>query len=322
MWCALFLLITGFVLSFAGCSDSQLDITGPTGVGGPGEIVPAGELLDEPAFDAGPMFELRQVHGFSAFALPTHSANDQSRALNFVERRVYNTPRICAETRFWSGVYPFPRSRWGQDGKLALDDLKVTLDMLASRGMYAWIVADCTLKHSQVSDAEREEWVRAVGRLTKPYANVAFEAVNEYWHPKSRVDRAEVSRLIRVLRGSSGGKLVGADNGLGFASGTYGYDRGLGSDFVSFHPWRNPDPTAGDIQRMVYQNGGLVVLSETTAWGTEADVAQFGNLVTTDKFQLQTYSDSCQPMDDCIFFGHSVEGLDAGEYTWLPRRDF
>jgi hypothetical protein len=217
----------------------------------------------------------------------------------------------------WPGGL-LPRGRAGQD---ALDDLKVTLDIVAREGMFALVVPICTIRDTGSNVTKREVWVRQVAELAKPYHNIFFEAANEYWHPKSRVSREEVRHLIKLLRRKSGGKMVGTDNNLGWPSGRYRYDSGLGSDFPSFHPWRNQDPTRSEIREIVKQNGGLAVLSETTAWGSRADVATFGShLVTSDKEQIQRYSDNCRNEDGCVFFFHSVEGLAAQNYSWMARR--
>jgi hypothetical protein len=200
----------------------------------------------------------------------------------------------------------------------ALQNLKVTLDIIASEGAFALVVPICTIRDEGSNANVREKWVRDVSRLTRDFDNVFIEVANEPWHPKSKISRDELKRLLRVARGASG-HLVGADENLGFASGRYRYSPDLRVDFPSFHTWRNPDPDFGDFKDIADQNGGWAVISETTAWGNEADVSLFGDLVTTSKDQITKLMDRCEAAGNVCFF-HSVEGLAAAEYTWMPRR--
>jgi len=276
----------------------------------------------EPDFNAGPMFSLTDVHGFSAFALPTQHENIQRMVLRQARRHGYNTARICAETQSWPGGL-LPKGRGIEDG--ALDDLKQTLHILAEEDMYGLIIVVCTVKEDRTPFRKIESWALNVATATRDYHNLALEAVNEYDHPRSSIDHSEVTYLIRLLKRRSG-HLVSTDLSLGWPSGKYRYDGGLGSDFPDFHPWRTSgnapqDPTPSQIEDIVGQNGGLAVLSETTAYGSASDVETFGwHLVTESQARIQRYADSCRPERGCVFFFHSVEGLTANGFSWMAQR--
>lgn len=298
------------------CSESALDITGPS----VGAISPdAPTVPSEPEFNAGPMVNMGDIHGFSAFALAVHDTQTQRMVWRQARRRGYTMGRVCAETQSWPGGL-LPKGRMLGGG--ALQDFRKMLEVAADEDMQVMVVAVATLKEDGTGMPRIRDWCESVGKTCRDYQNVIIEAVNEYSHPRSSISREEVRELIRILRRHSD-KLIGTDQNLGFPSGNYGYDKALGSDFPSFHPWRTvhnkpADPTRPEIEEIARQNSGQVIFSETVALGSQADVDRWGDLVTTDKRRIERYGANCRDAGVGFFF-HSIEGLTADGFSWMPE---
>jgi hypothetical protein len=258
----------------------------------------------------GPRVDFNNLWGYSYFPMPEMPEDQQRRDLRFAQRRGYTFARICAETVQWGGVFPS-----GSHLVEAEQKLKRTLDIAAEENMYVLVVAICTIRDAG-TEYRRVEWVKHVAAQLKGRRNVFAEAVNEPWHPRSKVSPKALDGYIQILKRA--GIATGADQGLGFPSGRYQYTLSSRSEFPSFHPWRNPDPTRSQIRQIVGQNNGWALLSETTAWGSEADVAFFGGLVTSSKNQIQHYMDNCRAVSGCFMVAHTMEGLMGEELTWLP----
>jgi hypothetical protein len=265
------------------------------------------------------MVNMGDIRGFSAFGLAVHDTQTQRMVWRQARRRGYNMGRVGAESQSWEGGL-LPRGRMIGGG--ALQDFQKMLEVAADEDMQVMVMAVMTAKEDGTGMPRLRDWCEQVGKACRDYQNVVIEAVNEYEHPRSTINREEVRELIRILRRHSD-KRVGTDLNLGFPSGRYGYDRGLGSDFASFHPWRTvhgepADPTRIEIEEIARQNSGQVIFSETVAFGSQAHVDRWGNLVTTDKRRIERYAANCRDADVAFFF-HSIEGLTADGFSWMPE---
>jgi len=71
---------------------------------------------------------------------------------------------------------------------------------------------------------------------------------------------------------------------------------------------------------MVRDNGGSIVLSETTAYNSGQYDPQCTGLRTCDQHQIITYLRNCQAVAGCTFVFHSIWGLGWPELPieWFP----
>jgi hypothetical protein len=165
--------------------------------------------------------------------------------------------------------------------------------------------------------------------IEKDYKHVVFEAVNEHWHPASRVrSDAKVLELIRILQRTN--RPVGTDDNVHPGSQSYNPALRGAVDFISVHPWRNPDPSRAEIARIVRKNGGLVVFSETTSYVTEEELSWFdlpncnlagcGETKTSErKAQIRAYKEACDSVPGCVWTYHSVTGLhNQSQLRFIP----
>lgn len=339
------LLAILILLAVVGCpSDSCDSVTSPdmNPDGGQQPPIEPDPIPDEPEpepINPGPQIDLRSMDGFSAFAICGRDEQTQRQVWKSARNRGYAYGRVLSESAGWKGNRVFDRVagkpiRWGKgkngqlvvENKGALAEFKECLRIAAEEDMGMLAMGIVTSLRRKGTDEQREAWLRAIGKAAQPYNNVAWEVANEYSHPNSQIDRPSfLNRMQRVLRQTTAGDLVGADQGLGAQfsnTARYRYDYRVRSDFPSFHPWRNPDPTAEDIRDIVRENGGWALLSETTSWtADEADLEIFGWLVTTSKSQIQLYMNRCRPSEGCAWVYHSIEGLfTEGRFTWMPQR--
>ena len=325
----LFVSIFATFLTF--CNPNNSTITGPSI-----PDVPADPILGpalEP-FNPGPAIDLRSMDGFSAFAICGRDERTQRQVWSSARNHGYHYGRVLSQSSGWANNPVFARVAgqkiFYKNGKVvnkgALAEFKECLRIAAEEGMGMLVMGITTPLRQSGTDAKREAWLRAIGKAAEPYDNIAWEVANEYWHPRSAINRPDfLNRMQRVLRTATQGQRVGADQNLGSKfsnTARYRYDYRVRSDFPSFHPWRNPDPTAADIRDIVRENGGWVLLSETTSYTNDpADLATFGWLVTTDRNQIQTYMNRCQPREGCSFVFHSIDGLfTEGRFSWMPQR--
>ena len=309
-------LIFGFLLS---CGESFITPTGPEA---PIPTVPEPE---DPIINPGPEIDLGSSDIFSAFALNSRDERTQRMVLRSARNRGYTTARFCVELEKWNGIPVFAARGPYLAGREALEAYENTLRVLADENMTGIVMGICTTLRSSGSDAKREEWIAEVGKRANGYRNIAFEVCNEADHMGNVVSDSNMNRMQGILRLKSGGLQVGSDQNLGAKfsdTSRYRYDYRWHSDFPSFHPWRNPDPTREDIGAIVRENAGFAVLSETTSYASdEADVATFGWLVTTDKDQIQRYAYYCWSVTGCVWTFHSIDGLFAdGPFSWMPQR--
>jgi hypothetical protein len=328
------------ILGLTACLDESCDT--PTSVDVPSPVEPPPEPKPEPEpFNPGPPIDLRNDDGFSAFAICMRDEQTQRAIWKSARNHGYRWGRVLSESFGWRDNKAFnsaagrrihfARNKNGRlivEEKGALEDFRKCLKIAAEENMGMLVMGLVTSLRDNShggTDEKREAWVRAIGEAAADYDNVAWEIANEYWHPKSKVNRPDfLNRMMRLLRNVTGGQLVGADQNLGAKfsnTARYRYDYRIKSDFPSFHPWRNEDPDAGDIRDIVRENGGWVLLSETTSYGSEADKILFGWLVTTSREQIRLYMERCNPRNGCTFTYHSVEGLMCeSAFSWMPRR--
>ena len=296
----------------------------------------------ETVADFGPDIDVESMDGFSAFAVCSQDEMTQRQVWTSMRNRGYGYGRVLSESFGWSDNPVFFRVagkaikfKRNNNGKLivldegALKEFKTCLRIAAEEDMGMMVMAIVTSLRDGShggNDEKRGAWVRAIATAGTPYHNVAWEVANEAWHPKSQINRADfLNSMYRLIKTVTGGQFVSQDQNLGakFANtARYRYDYRWNSDIANFHPWRNDDPDTGDIRDILRENGGRVLLSETTSWtANPADLETFGWLVTTDKAQIQRYMDRCRPSEGCNFVFHSIEGLfTEGRFSWAPQR--
>lgn len=280
--------------------------------------VPPPVRVDEP-------FSFDGNIGFSLFAGARASDTQIAEVFRYAQSRLGGRPfaRVCGELQSWPSDRPWlPRGSSAvpfDDTAPAYQELKNFLDVAATiPRAQVLLVPICNLKEDGTGPADREKWVRTVARLASGYANVALEVVNEYRHPNSDITSSEMVALLRAAKAECMACLVGTDSS--FNPNRTRYDSALRPyvDYFSAHPWRNPDPTRAEIRRMVSENGGFLVLSETTAY--DGMGLSSSGLVTQSQDQIVAYLRNCQAVPGCIFTYHSLWGLGWPEMPlgWIP----
>jgi hypothetical protein len=283
------------------------------------------------------------MDGFSAFAICGRDEQTQRQIWRSARNRGYGYGRVLSESFGWSDNKTFFRVagkaikfKRNNNGVLIVEDVgalaeyKTCMRVAAEEGMGMLVMGIVTSLRDAShggNDEKREAWLKAIGKASRGQDNIAFETGNEPWHPKSHINRPSfLAKLYRILKNSSGGHWVSADQNIGAIFSNpdrYRYDfRQSKSDGPDFHPPRNPDPNVEDIRQIVEVNTGWVLFSETTSWtANEADLETFGWLVTTSRAQIQTYMNRCSPSKGCAWVFHSIEGLfTEGRFTWMPQR--
>lgn len=139
-----------------------------------------------------------------------------------------------------------------------------------------------------------EKWVRTVCKLAARHENVAIEVINEWRHPNSiyaklGLRQDQVIRMIKACREEAPNTQIGTDSNTNKTRTRYDPDILPFVDFLSFHPWRNPDPDEDEIRAMVRQRIGKTALSETTCFDFDSrKVGARGNC-TGDYEQILRY---------------------------------
>ncbi len=295
-------------ISMLACSDTTL--TGPSLPGGGDGTIPPIETGKDPT---GHMIDMNNLWGFSAFRMPETPEEQQRHDFRFARRHGYTIARVCAETLEWTGrggLVP------GSPLPEALTRITRTIDIADREGMSVLVMGLCTIRDVG-GKGRRDRFIHQLKLILRGKTNVAVEAVNEPWHPRSKVTSSVLDKYILKFR--SLGIPAGADQHLGSPNGRYVYNESARSTFPSFHVWRFPgDPRQEDLRAIVSQNNGWALISESIALGTEADVQEFGHLVTSSKPRVQALMSRCVTVRGCYLVAHTMEGLRGDRLTWLP----
>jgi hypothetical protein len=122
-----------------------------------------------------------------------------------------------------------------------------------------------------------------------------------------------VVELLRMARRA--GFVTGTDDHM--AAGHYVHTFRRNVDYISFHTFRNPDPTAREIQKILQKNAHPVLFSETTCY-TEVPGYKPG-LTTMDKGQIIRLMNIMKDRPGARWFFHSKKTLmtDTLDF-WIP----
>ncbi len=323
--------ILAAILALFACQDDNCNPSGPSPT--PPNTTTSAPPAKPPRVDIPPAIDDLKI--YSAFALALRDEATIRAIVADAMSKGWNTCRVCGEVEGWPGMAsmalgsPLLASYLPKgprvDTPAALENVHRILDVTARiPGASVLLVPVCTMKENGRTFAEIKDWTRKVGDLAGEYEHVIIEAVNEHWHPRSSL-RADttVLELIKLLQDRSGHQVGTDDN---YHRGHLDYNPALRPhvDFLSAHPWRNPDPNRQDIQRMVDKAGGQLVLSETTSYVTPEQMDLYfpngSGLVTSNKKQIKTYGRRCKRTPGCVFTFHSVDGLKCeGPFAWMPE---
>jgi len=241
-----------------------------------------------PTYDSqGTVFDFHMSRTFTLFS--------GARASDFEIRELFSTisgewtglrptARVCAEVEYWPGnpvwlptgvtAYPY------DDSSPAIEELKNFLTVVDTIPQaQVLVVGICTLKEGPGSNfGDNRKWIQTVCELSSGFSNVAVEVVNEARHPNSiyRRDESEVGNLMELCK-DEGVLNVGSDANINPDRRRYFYSRRKAT-FLSYHMWRNPDPTEEDYWNLVQARRGATVISEMTCFDdVEGLGAQRGN---------------------------------------------
>lgn len=253
---------------------------------------------------------------FSSFPLvgrnPDHIRAIYAQALG----NGYTIGRVCAETQNWDGELPTVPA-----------DIEVVRSFLETvariPGAQVLLITNCTLKGPVPFDFQ-DDWNTRVSQLAAGYRNVAIEVENEWrqcrnrgWGPYC----ADVSRIMGWIREVKGRGLQGGADDSFCGGGIFRHELLRLVSFPSFHPCRtdendNPwDPAPGTLARLVIENRGQAVLSETVCYSDRFD----GGLYTSDKSRVERYLSNCKSTPGCVWNFHSEDGLVGELARWMPR---
>ena len=258
---------------------------------------------------------------------------------------LWPTVRTCAERERWPADHPYlfkgpPAAPYDRTSP-AYADLTRFLKVVASiPHAQVLLVPICTLKEDW-SDAAimdgtafdaNESWVRIVCDLASLYENVAIEVINEWRHPNSIYSklghrRDQVIRMIRACRSQAPNTLIGTDSNINKRRRGYDPDILPFVDFLSFHPWRNPDPDEDEIRAMVRQRIGATVLSETTCFDFDSPKVGARGNCTGDWNQILAYQRDTERKGGVFIYHTKRRGLcsprgDCGKLEPItPRGD-
>lgn len=232
--------------------------------------------------------------------------------------------RTCAERSRWPDNHTYlfkgpPAAPYDKTSP-AYKDLELFLKVAASiPRAQVLLVPICTLKENW-SDAAildgrafnaNEKWVRTVCKLAGTYENVAIEVINEWRHPNSIYAKLghrqdQVVRMLKACRAEAPDTQIGTDTNVN--RNRMDYDPAIEPfvDFLSFHPWRNPDPDEVELRAMVRQKIGAAVFSETTCFDFGA--AAQGNC-TGDWGQILSYQRDAERKGGVFFYHTKYRGL-------------
>lgn len=287
-------------------------------------------------------FDWKLARGFSLFA-GARATEPEIRDLYDTFRARWPhlrlTARVCGEVQSWpTDVDWLPRgvsAKPFDQNAPAFKELKHFLDVAVSiPDAQVLVVPICNLKEDGTSPANRLKWIRNTCRLIGSYPNTAIEIANEYIHPNSTITTDEMIRLIRACRDEVNrnpipyNTEIGTDTNINERRREYEPRLVDLVDFLSYHPWRNPDPTKEDLRGIVRDRIGGTVFSETTAY-SDPRWGRLGGCCTQDKGQINDYARHAEKSGG-VFFYHMVWGLGwPGTETepipigWiLPRGDW
>ncbi|UCD56785.1 MAG: hypothetical protein JSV16_13315 [Candidatus Hydrogenedentota bacterium] len=270
--------------------------------------------------------DIASIRIYSAFALPLRDEATITAIVMNARSHGFDTPRVCLELEGWPDERYLPRGP-NIETKAAIENVERVFDVTARiPNTYVLAVPVCTIKENGRSYEKIKWWTRKVAEIVarEDYRHVIWEAVNEHYHPNSSLkNERKVIPLIETLQRITG-LPAGTDDSV--VRGNVIYNPGLRHhvDFLSVHPWRNPDPSGKDIERIVERNGGQVVLSETTSYVTPEQMELYfpngSGLVTSDKEQILRYGRRCKRQPGCVWSFHSVDGLKCeGPFAWMPQ---
>jgi len=234
-------------------------------------------------------FTWNLARGFSLFS--GASATDEEVVQVFTAFKtewtnLWPTARMCGERMRWPDrheyLYKGPTAAPYDATSPAFVEVKHFLDWAASvPHAQVLLVPICTLKEdwsmANIENGEayrvNEKWVRTMCRLASDYENVAIEVINEWKHPNSiytmngtRDRQDQVIRMIRACREEAPRTQIGTDSNVNQRNKRYDPTIEPVVDYLSFHPWRNPDPDEDEMREMVRQRIGAAVFSETTCY--------------------------------------------------------
>jgi len=273
-------------------------------------------------------FSWDRLASFSAFATLDESHDDRQiyESTQLMLSHGINTRRLCAETEFWGGDWPYlrvPRD---------LDRLGHVLDVIARiPGAQVIVVANCTLK-GPVPVSQQHEWAAKVAGVVREYRNVAVEVINEMdqcrgrgWGPHC-YGKNDVRIDVDMFHGK-GIRYVTTDDSICPGDFTYEYRfKNISAWPANFHYCRDIkgrpfDPGVNDggfLDAVIRANGGFVYFGETVAFNEIGD--NCAGLRTCDPARIQAHFDAClgQRAGQCATNFHSIAGLAGDGWTDIP----
>jgi hypothetical protein len=273
--------------------------------------------------------DFHQVVGVTAFSLATAEESSIRAFIAKVQAHGYNTLRVGSETH-WKGAKAgyLPHGPPISSDE-ARENLKRLLQVTATYpNLWVQLISSFTIKEGHTWQ-EQKQWARFVANKAKPYKHIFLSAMNE--PHQSSYSYGEIQELLDILRAS--GRPVGVDYQA--EGGHWRFPRELRVDYIDFHPRRNPDLSLDELQNVVRLNG-LSLFTETTAFASDADIAEFpwlghhsniineGHGTEKERFNIwRKYMERFRQVRRARWFAHSIALIRYGA-SWqgdfrLPR---
>lgn len=289
-----------------------------------------------------------QGASFSAFATLDESHDDRQiyESTMLMLSHGINKRRMCAETEFWGGDWPYLKVMRNPER------LRHVLDVIARiPGAQVIVVANCTLK-GPVPIQEQHNWAWLVAKTVAgmtcnahgscyeqgdPFRNVGIEVINEMdqcrgrgWGPYC-YGKNDVRLDIDMFH-ANGVQNVTSDDHICLGDSTYEFRfTNIQAWPADFHycretrqgPW---DPIQasqaldGDnfLDQVIRANGGFVYFGETVAFNELSD--DCAGLRTCDIGRVQAHFDRClvAHRGQCATNFHSIAGLAGDGWIEIP----
>jgi len=323
-WNFLFATTLAMVMVFA---LSNCDVDPPTR---PTPTPPPAPAPGPPSPPLAAQFAWDDAVGFTAFSATMGSEGEVRALWHRALANGFNTARVCAEVQTWgfTGYLPDGEPAESEEN---IENLRRWLKVTASiPGAQTLLMPVCTMKEDGTPLTNVTSWVRFVAKEAAKYPNVAIEVVNEVWKTDSSLRSTEIKiQLLREARASCPQCPLGMDDKFNRPSDVYPRKLRRFVDFPSAHLWRDPpNPGPRVFRRMVQNNGGLLVFSETVPFGDADDRARYPSISgrnpnhIADRNRVINLLKSCYSVPGCVLFLHGFRHLgypDGASLPWFPK---
>ena len=322
-------IMVSLLLLLASCGDNEF--TSPTPP--PAPPPPTTSIPPPPdPFNPGAQFRLVGTRGMLVFA-GTQASSGEIQDL-WARTVAANWPtvtwHVCSEVSRWAAQGAPLASGPPENSDENIENLIRFLDTAADLNTQVLLDVFCTIRDarpSSITDQELLEYAQRIALIANEYNHVAIHVSNEWWHGGSRLkENAMMDRAYNVINAHFDG-LISSDQNMTRNNKRERFDtRGGRLEWADWHPFRNPDPTARDLEIIAGVNPGAWI-SEPTAYDPDAPKNPRRDLCcTANKQQIMDYMHNAERVG-LIWTHHSrCPGLLwpqlCASPDWIPGEPF